>query len=337
MRLLGPRRSRRRLAAACGALLTLLSAAALAACGTSGTAASTTSGGRSVQVLATVRRGDLVQTVAGRVRLTSVTAGKVKGVVQVFGSGASQVAAGQKVTVVFMLLPSGARGLGQGASSGMPSARPSAMPSGAPGYGQAGQGAGGYGQSGQGATGRGQGYGFFGQGAQSGRGALGGKIAQGTVSAVSAGSNGTVSATIAIAKLPKGVTAKYTGIAQIQVKVLASDVLLVPAAAVKGSGSSATVQLLQNGKTSTQSVVVGQKTQAEVEITSGLSAGQNVVYTRTFRGRFPGAPGSQYGGQGGSFQSGQGGYGQGGGYFQSGGQGGGYGQGGYVQNGQEGS
>ena len=154
-----------------------------------------------------------------------------------------------------------------------------------------------------------------------------GKTAQGTVTAVSTG-NGAVTATVAIAKLPRGVTAKYTGIAQIQVKVLASDVLIVPTAAIKGSGSSATVQLLQNGKTSTKSVVVGQKTQTEAEITSGLSAGQNVVYTRTFRGRFPGAPGSQYGGQGGSFQNGQGGYGQGGygqggGSFQNGGQAGG--------------
>jgi len=312
MRLLGSRRSRRRLAAAGGALLTLLLAAALAAaCGTSGTAASTTSGGRSVQVLATVHRGDLVQTAAGRVRLTSLAAGKVKGVVQLFGSGASQVAVGQKVTVAFVLLPSGARSFGQGAPSGMPSARPSAMPSGAPGYGQSGQGAGSGGE------------GFFSQG---GQGAFRGKTAQGTVTAVSTG-NGAVTATVAIAKLPRGVTAKYTGIAQIQVKVLASDVLIVPTAAIKGSGSSATVQLLQNGKTSTKSVVVGQKTQTEAEITSGLSAGQNVVYTRTFRGRFPGAPGSQYGGQGGSFQNGQGGYGQGG-YGQ-----GGYGQGGYGQGG----
>ena len=67
---------------------------------------------------------------------------------------------------------------------------------------------------------------------------------QGTVTAVSAGSNGAVTATITIAKLPAGVTAKYTGIAQIQVKVLASNVLIIPTAAIKGSGGSATVQVL---------------------------------------------------------------------------------------------
>ena len=42
------------------------------------------------------------------------------------------------------------------------------------------------------------------------------------MTAVKVGSNGSVSATITIAKLPAGVTAKYMGIAQIQVKVLAS-------------------------------------------------------------------------------------------------------------------
>ena len=77
------------------------------------------------------------------------------------------------------------------------------------------------------------------------------------------------------------------GIAQIQVKVLASNVLIIPTAAIKGSGGNATVQLLAGGKTSTQSVVVGQQTQTESEITSGLSAGQNVVYTRTFTGASP--------------------------------------------------
>ena len=120
-----------------------------------------------------------------------------------------------------------------------------------------------------------------------------------------AGSNGAVKATISIAKLPAGVTTKYTGIAQIEVKVLASNVLIVPRAAIKGSGSNATVQLLQNGKTATQSVTVGQQTQTEAEITSGLSAGQSIVYTRTFSG-FPGGRNGNPG-QGGGFPGGQGG------------------------------
>ena len=128
-----------------------------------------------------------------------------------------------------------------------------------------------------------------------------------------AGSNSSVTATIAIAKLPSGVTTKYTGFAQITVKTLAQNVLIVPRAAIKGSGSSATVQLLQNGKTVTQSVTVGQETQTEAEITSGLSAGDSIIYTRTFAG-FPGGrsrrrlrpgPGGFPGGQGGGPPGGQ--------------------------------
>ena len=42
---------------------------------------------------------------------------------------------------------------------------------------------------------------------------------------------------------PRASRPAYTGIAQIQVKVLASNVLIIPTAAIKGSGSSATVQL----------------------------------------------------------------------------------------------
>jgi hypothetical protein len=301
------RQSKRRRAAGLGAGLALMVvAAALAAgCGGSSKAATTSGSGRSVQVLATVRRGNLVDSVAGRLQLTSAASkAAVKGIVQVMGQNGSQVAAGQPVTVVFVQRPSGAGqgGLGQGygsgqgngsgqgyssGQSGAPSARPSGVPSGGSG--------GGYGYGGQG---------FLGQGGQGGQGAFGGKIAQGTVTSVSAGGNGSVTAMVTIAKLPSGVTAKYLGIAQIQVKVLASNVLLVPTAAIKGSGGSATVQLLASGKTSTQSVVVGQQAGGESEITSGLSEGQNVVYLRTFTGRFPGGFRNGGGQSGGSTQNG---------------------------------
>ncbi len=302
MMLLSLRPSSRRRAAGLGACLALaLGAAALVAgCGSSSkTAAATT--GRTVQVLATVQRGDLAESVMGRVTLSSMKSKvNVRGTVQVFGQDASQVAAGQQVTVSFIQLPAGARQyFGQG------SPRPSAAPSagGGQGYsgGSGGQGyfgGGGQGYFGSGGGTGGTGGGFFGQGG--GQGAFRGKTAQGTVTAVQTGSSSTTAtATITIAKLPAGVTAKYTGIAQIQVKLLASNVLIVPTAAIKGSGANATVQLLVNGKTSTQSVVVGQQTQTESEITSGLSAGQNVVYTRTFTGRFPGSRANgQPGGQG---------------------------------------
>jgi hypothetical protein len=289
------RQSKRRRAAGLGAGLALMVvAAALAAgCGGSSKAATTSGSGRSVQVLATVRRGNLVDSVAGRLQLTSATRkAAVKGIVQVMGQNGAQVAVGQPVTVVFVQRPSGAGqgGLGQGygsGQSGAPSARPSGVPSGGSG--------GGYGYGGQG---------FLGQGGQGGQGAFRGKVAQGTVTSVSAGGNGSVTAMVTIAKLPSGVTAKYLGIAQIQVKVLASNVLLVPTAAIKGSGGSATVQLLASGKTSTQSVVVGQQAGGESEITSGLSEGQNVVYLRTFTGRFPGGFRNGGGQSGGSTQNG---------------------------------
>jgi hypothetical protein len=290
------RRSHRHRAAALGAFvaLTVAAPALLAACGGSSSAATpggtaNAATGRTAQVLATVRRGNLVDSVAGRLQLSSVKSKvNVKAVVQVNGSSAAQVAVGQPVTVVFLKLPAGAgRYLGSGSPRPFAgqSGRPSPAQSGAPGGGS------GYGSGGQG---------FFGQGGQGGAGAFGGKTAQGTVTAVAAGSNGSVSATVTIAKLPTGVTAKYTGIAQIQVKVVASNVLIIPTAAIKGSGSSATVQLLAAGKTSTQSVVVGQQVAGESEITSGLSVGQNVVYTRRFSGRFPGGGfrSGQSGGQG---------------------------------------
>ncbi len=294
MTLLSPRRSHRRRRAGLGASVALVLAmtALIAACGGSSKAATAATGGRSVQVLATVRLGNLVDSAAGRVQLSSGTSkANVKAAVQVMGQNASQVAAGQSVTLVFVKLPAGVSPGTFGSGSGRPSVAPSAQ--GVPSTGQSGAPGGGYGY-GQG------GQGFFGQGGQGGQGAFrGGKTAQGTVTAVKVGSNGSVSATITIAKLPAGVTAKYMGIAQIQVKVLASNVLIIPTAAIKGSGSSATVQLLTGGKTQTQSVVVGQQAGGESEITSGLSAGQNVVYTRTFTGRFPGGSRfSQSGGQG---------------------------------------
>lgn len=296
MRLFSPRRSHWRVGAGLFAtgVLAITTVALLAGCGGSSNAATTnTASGRSAQVLYTVRSGNLVDSAAGRVTLSSTKSKvNVKAAVQVTGQNASQVAAGQSVALTFVKLPAGA---GRFFGSGSP--RPSAAPSGGSGQGFNGSGGG---------TNGGQGY--FGQGGQGGQGRPGafrGKTTTGTVTAVSAGSNGAVTATVSIAKLPAGVTTKYMGIAQIQVKVLASNVLIVPTAAIKGSGSNATVQLLVNGKTTTQSVSVGQQAGGESEITSGLSAGQNIIYTRTFTGRFPGSRSGQFNGQGGNFQNGQ--------------------------------
>ena len=72
--------------------------------------------------------------------------------------------------------------------------------------------------------------------------------------------------------------------ARLSSQVLAKDVLLLPREAISGSGSNATVQVLVNGKTEKRHVVVGKQTQAQAEITSGVNEGDNVIYTRTFRG-----------------------------------------------------
>ena len=100
--------------------------------------------------------------------------------------------------------------------------------------------------------------------------------------------------------------------ASINAGVLARNVLIVPTAAIKGSGSNTTVQVIVGGKTTTRKVVVGKQTQTESEIVSGLSAGDNVVYERTMRGGFAGAGGAQQQGraapaQGGSQPNGVGG------------------------------
>ena len=99
--------------------------------------------------------------------------------------------------------------------------------------------------------------------------------------------------------------------------MLASNVILIPTAAIKGSGSSATVQVVARGKTETRTISVGQRSGAQTEVVSGLNEGENVVYQQSFRGSpgrnggFPrqsGAPFPQQGGQsrwrqsGGSFQ-----------------------------------
>lgn len=284
-----------------GAALALAATAmvVLAACGSSAKTTSSSGSRRSAEVLYTVKNGNLVETASGQATLTSTKKNKVAATVQIMGAEAAQVAAGQSVTVTFVKLPAG---LGSGANG-----RPSGAPS--PGGGPSGTGSQGNGGS-QGFPGGSSGQGISGPG---GQGGFGGKTATATVTGVEAGNNGAVKATISIAKLPTGVTTKYTGIAQIGVKVLASNVLIVPRAAIKGSGSSATVQLLQNGKTATQSVTVGQQTQTEAEITSGLSAGQSIIYSRTFSGfpggrnGNPGQGGGFPGGQGGGFPGGQGG------------------------------
>jgi len=271
--------------------LALVAAAAVAAvaagCGSSGSTPATSRGGAtSIQVLTTVQRGDLVESAMGSVKLVA-SKGKTVVVAQVPQQSASSVAKGQKATVMFFQprangqsgapFPQG----GQGGQSGAP------FPQGGQG-GQGGQSGAPFPQGGQG----GFGQGGFGQRGFDGRGT------PGTVTAVTLNADGSAAVTIAVKKLPANVTAKSVGFASIQTKVLASNVIIIPTAAIKGSGSSATVQVLSGGKTSARAVVVGQQAGTESEIVSGLSVGENIVWTRSFQrgGFFRG--GSPFPGQG---------------------------------------
>ena len=112
----------------------------------------------------------------------------------------------------------------------------------------------------------------------------------GTVTDVTTNADGTAAATISVDELPENVTTRSSGFARIEVKVLARDVVLIPTAAVEGSGSSATVQVMANGKTETRTITVGQQSGAQTEVVSGLNEGENVVYTQAFQG-LPGGGG----------------------------------------------
>jgi hypothetical protein len=258
-------------------------AVALAGCGskssnTPAAAATPTA----IQVMATATRGDLTQSAMGIAKVTK-SGGKLVVVATVNAQSASSIADGQAATVFFLrgggnLPPAGQSGMPQGAPSGMPQGAPSGMPQGTPSGMPQPQGSGApFPQGGQGGFPGGQG-GF--PGGQSGG-------AAGTVTAVTTNADGSAAATISVDKLPSGVKADSTGFAQIEVKVLASNVILIPTAAVKGSGSSATVQVSANGTTETRTVTAGQQSGGMTEIVSGLNEGENVVYSQAFRG-FPG-------------------------------------------------
>ena len=126
--------------------------------------------------------------------------------------------------------------------------------------------------------------GGFGQGDRGGT--------QGTVTAVEVNADGTAAATISVDELPSGVKTKSTGFARIAVEVLAEDVILVPTAAIEGSGSSASVQVLANGKTETRTISTGRQSGAQTEVVSGLNEGENVVYMQSFQG-VPGGSGRE--------------------------------------------
>jgi HlyD family secretion protein len=91
----------------------------------------------------------------------------------------------------------------------------------------------------------------------------------------------------------------------------ANNVLHVPTAAVRGSGTSGTVTVMKNGKQSTVQVIVGVRGDSTDEIASGLTVGEQVVVattratsssstgTGTGTGRLGGLGGGGFGGGGG--------------------------------------
>jgi hypothetical protein len=254
-----------------------------------------------IQVLAKATRGDLTQSVMGPSKVERA-GGKTVVVATIAAQNAALVAAGQTATVLFF---SGSQnGMPQPGASGMPKPGASGMP--VPQGGQSGMPAPqGSGMPQPGASGMPMPQGGFPGGP--GQGGRGG--APGTVTDVTTNADGTAAATITLDELPANLTTKSSGFARIEVKVLAADVILIPTAAIKGSGSSATVQVIANGKTETRTITVGRQSGAQTEVVSGLDEGENIVYLQSFQG-FPGGGGQsgmpfpQQGGQTGNDQSG---------------------------------
>jgi hypothetical protein len=251
--------------------------------------------------MATATRGDLMQSAMGRVNVTKED-GELTVVATIDAQNAASVAAGQSATVYF--LPPGsmrqpAGGTPAPGASGMPapqgSGMPQAAPSGMPAPGGSGM------PMPQGSASGGP----FSQGGQGGLpgGAGGREASEGTVTDVVANADGSAAATISVDDLPSSVEAGSTGFASIDVEVLATDVVLIPTAAVEGGGDTATVQVISGGKTEERAITAGQQAGGMTEVVSGLEEGENVVYTQAFRG-FRGGQGGQSGQSGAPFPQG---------------------------------
>lgn len=146
-----------------------------------------------------------------------------------------------------------------------------------------------------------------------------------SVGKVPTSSSGVVSfpVVVRVAGHPSGVYAGASATLTITTKRV-PNVLEIPALAVTYNGSTATVQLQQGGSTTTRTITVGQTYGAEVQVLSGLAAGDKVVVTlptlpnivrngngngngnRTFQ--FPGGGGLFNNGGGGVIQNGGGGF-----------------------------
>jgi multidrug efflux pump subunit AcrA (membrane-fusion protein) len=147
-----------------------------------------------------------------------------------------------------------------------------------------------------------------------------GTVSQITPLATQSSGVATFPVTIAITGTPPGLFAGAT--AQVSIVVLQrSDVLTVPTSAVHTVGSRSIVNVLENGKQVPHVVTTGATDAARTEITSGLSAGDQVILAN-LNAAVPSGNTNRRGGGAGGF-GGFGGGGFGGGGFGGGGFGGG--------------
>jgi macrolide-specific efflux system membrane fusion protein len=93
-----------------------------------------------------------------------------------------------------------------------------------------------------------------------------------------------------------------------------NDVVRVPSAAVRGRGDTGTVTVIKNGKQTATAVGVGLRGDSFTEITSGLTAGEQIVIS-TSSGSFTGGGTGTNSGTGNIPGGGLGGGGLGGGGF----------------------
>ncbi|MGW3998868.1 efflux RND transporter periplasmic adaptor subunit [Amycolatopsis sp. NPDC004772] len=155
--------------------------------------------------------------------------------------------------------------------------------------------------------------------------ALPDKPIQATVSSINltpttSGSVVSYGAQLALANPPDGLRPGQSASVVITVAE-ADDALSVPAAAVQTVGSTNLVTVQENGQNVTRQVQVGLRGESTVQITSGLTEGENVVLTATAStgttggaGRTGGTGGFPGGGTGGFPGGGQRGTGAGGGF-----------------------
>ena len=120
------------------------------------------------------------------------------------------------------------------------------------------------------------------------------------------------SVNIGLAGLPPSARAGMTGHAQIAVQSR-TNTIVVPSAAVEGTASQPTVQVVVNGHAVTRPVTVGLVTNANTEILAGVQPGDVVVVGRQRLGPAPSTAPVTVGGGGGGGIGGGGGGGVGGG------------------------